>query len=261
MGLSRSERNEDRRDARLERRQALEAKAQAEAKKSSITSSRAQQSNTNLSKSSVQKTSVDRVDISEAARNLAATVPKQAQTSNNTGKFHGPPVPTKTGSTQTENKSDKNSSNLIYTAGVGALTGGISKSWYEYKEYQNRVKVQQAAVKQNGPTSAPRIAPYDFKGSTTRGAGIGAAVAVATETAKNIYNKYDNISKTKGTKEAIAQAVEDKFIAPFEPYASMPTPKEIRNSKDKNDRKESISDRIGREVRNAKEKIKDIFKW
>ncbi|MFC8683547.1 hypothetical protein [Brevibacillus porteri] len=103
MGLSRSERNEDRRDARLERRQALEAKAQAEAKKSSITSSRAQQSNTNLSKSSVQKTSVDRVDISEAARNLAATVPKQAQTSNNTGVLHGPPIPPKTSSTQTSN--------------------------------------------------------------------------------------------------------------------------------------------------------------
>ncbi|MFA4132611.1 MULTISPECIES: hypothetical protein [unclassified Brevibacillus] len=103
MGLSRSERNEDRRDARLERRQALEAKAQAEAKKSSITSSSAQQSNTNLSKSSVQKTSVDRVDISEAARNLAATVPKQAQTSNNTGTMHGPPIPPKTNSTQQSN--------------------------------------------------------------------------------------------------------------------------------------------------------------
>ncbi|MED1948391.1 MULTISPECIES: hypothetical protein [Brevibacillus] len=116
-------------------------------------------------------------------------------------------------------------------------------------------------MKKNGPTAAPRIAPFDPKGSAIRGAGVGVAVGVATETAKNIYDHYDNISKTKGTKEAIAQAVEDKFIAPFEPYASMPTPKEIRDSKDKNDRKESISDRIGREVQEAKEKIKDIFKW
>ncbi|WP_409174345.1 hypothetical protein [Brevibacillus fortis] len=103
MGLSRSERNEDRRDARLARREALEVKAAAAAKKVSKTASSTQQSNTNAAKTSVQKASVDKVDISQAARNLAATVPKQAQTSNNTGVMHGPPIPPKTSSTKTSN--------------------------------------------------------------------------------------------------------------------------------------------------------------
>ncbi|TQK75004.1 hypothetical protein FB479_101616 [Brevibacillus sp. AG162] len=103
MGLSRSERNEDRRDARLARREALEVKAAAAAKKVSKTASSTQQSNTNAAKTSVQKASVDKVDISQAARNLAATVPKQAQISNNTGVMHGPPIPPKTSSTKTSN--------------------------------------------------------------------------------------------------------------------------------------------------------------
>ncbi|EJL29925.1 hypothetical protein [Brevibacillus sp. BC25] len=103
MGLSRSERNEDRRDARLARREALEVKAAAAAKKVSKTASSTQQSNTNASKTSVQKASVDKVDISQAARNLADAVPKQALASNNTGVMHGPPIPPKTSSTKTSN--------------------------------------------------------------------------------------------------------------------------------------------------------------
>ncbi|MCC8436939.1 hypothetical protein HP567_020540 [Brevibacillus sp. M2.1A] len=173
MGLSRSERNEDRRDARLKRRQALEAKAQAEAKKS--TSSRAQQSNTNLSKSSVQKASVDRVDISEAARNLAATVPKQAQTSNNTGVKHGPPIPAKTEMTWGEASSEASVS-----ASLSTLTNN----------------------------AAEKMLSSIISDSTLPGTA-GKIVAVGTSTADVYYDAAANLSKgdTKfGSNKSISQS-------------------------------------------------------
>ncbi|UKK99113.1 hypothetical protein [Brevibacillus brevis] len=207
MGLSRSERNEDRRDARLERRQALEAKAQAEAKKSSIASSRAQQSNTNLSKSSVQKASVDRVDISEAARNLAATVPKQAQTSNNTGVMHGPPIPPKTSSTQTSNNTG-----AMHGPPIPAKT---EKTWGEASS-EASVSASLSTLTNN---AAEKMLSSIICDSTLPGTA-GKIVAVGTSTADVYYDAAANLSKgdtkfesNKSISQSFTEAVTGAIIS------------------------------------------------
>lgn len=168
-----------------------------------------------------------------------------------------------TGVKESKDKDSKDKiSDTIITVGAASAGGAASGVYAEYKDYNNRAKVAEAAKKMNGPAGTPRIAPADPVKGAIRGAGVAAIAGVASEVAKNIYNHYDNISKTKGFNEAIAKAVEDGFIAPSEPYASMPTPEEIRNSKNPRDReRESIKDRVGKEVKEAVEKIKDMFKW
>lgn len=174
--------------------------------------------------------------------------------------------PTNSSNSGVKENKDKDSkdkiSDSIITVGAASAGGAASGAYAEYKDYNNRAKVAEAAKKMNGPTGTPRVAPADPVKGAIRGAGVAALAGVASEAAKSIYNHYDNISKTKGFNEATAQAVEDGFLAPFEPYASMPTPEEIRNSKNPRDReKESIKDRVGKEVKEAVEKIKDMFKW
>ncbi|MED4780358.1 hypothetical protein [Brevibacillus choshinensis] len=174
--------------------------------------------------------------------------------------------PTNSSNTVVKESKDKDSkdkiSDSIITVTFGSATGAGSAVMQEYKDYNNRIKVAEAARKMNDPTGTPRIAPADPIKGGLKGAGVGAIVGTFAEVGKNIYEHYDNISKTKGYSEAIAQAVEDGVLAPSEPYASMPTPQEIRNSKNKRDHeKESIKDHITKEVKEAVDKVKDLFKW
>ncbi|PSK01054.1 hypothetical protein C7R93_01050 [Brevibacillus fortis] len=99
--------------------------------------------------------------------------------------------------------------------------------------------------------------PFAPKGLAIKGAGVG----VATKPRKTFIIITTTFPKQREPKKLLHKQLKISSLLPSKPYASMPTPKEIRDSKDKNDRKESISDRIGREVQDAKEKIKDIFKW
>ncbi|MED4584108.1 hypothetical protein P9578_15095 [Brevibacillus choshinensis] len=173
------------------------------------------------------------------------------------------PTNSNSGVKESKDKDSKDPvSKSVSTVVGGAATGAVSGVIQEYKDYKNREKVAEAAKKMNGPAGTPRIAPADPIKGGIRGAGIGVAVGTLTEVGKNIYNHYDNISKTQGFNEATAQAVEDGFLAPSEPYASMPTPQEIRNSKNKRDHdKESIKDHLAKEVKEAVDRVRDFFKW
>jgi hypothetical protein len=160
-------------------------------------------------------------------------------------------------------KEDNNSKDKITGSVIRVIAssagGAITGAYAQHKDYQNRMKVAEAARKINGPTGAPRVSPPDYVKGAITGAGAAALAGIGTEIAKSVYNHYDNIAKTKGINEAVAKAVENRVIAPFEPYASMPTPEEIRKSK--GDSKESIKDRVEKGIKESIEKIKDFFKW